>query len=50
VKKKTPQRLKPTARVSLPKYRLDELVARITKKNRHREVDWGPPVGKEILQ
>lgn len=27
---------------------LEELVAGITPENRHDEVDWGPPVGKEI--
>jgi antitoxin MazE len=26
---------------------LDELVAKITPKNRHPETDWGGPVGKE---
>lgn len=26
---------------------LEELVARITDENRHPEVDWGQPVGKE---
>jgi len=30
------------------RYTLEELVAGITKKNRHAEVDWGPPMGKEI--
>jgi antitoxin MazE len=29
------------------KYNLDELVARITARNRHRETDWGPAKGKE---
>jgi antitoxin MazE len=29
------------------KYRLDELVSKITAKNRHDETDWGPQVGKE---
>ena len=29
------------------KYTLEQLVAGITKKNRHDEVDWGRPVGKE---
>jgi antitoxin MazE len=28
-------------------YTLDELVDRITPENRHDEVDWGRPVGKE---
>lgn len=26
---------------------LEELVAQITPANRHPEVDWGPPVGRE---
>lgn len=29
------------------KYKLDDLVSQITKENRHSEVDWGKPVGKE---
>ena len=28
-------------------YRLDELLAQITPENRHDEVDWGGPRGKE---
>jgi antitoxin MazE len=28
-------------------YSLDELVAGITPENRHDEVDWGPPRGRE---
>ena len=35
--------LRPTRR----RYKLSELVGRITPKNRHRETDWGPPQGKE---
>ena len=31
-----------------PRYTLEELVAQITPENRHDEVDWGPPVGKEV--
>ena len=31
-----------------PRYTLEELVAQITPENRHGEIDWGPPVGKEI--
>lgn len=27
---------------------LEELVAGITPENRHKEIDWGSPVGKEI--
>jgi antitoxin MazE len=30
------------------KYRLDDLLDRITPENRPEVVDWGPPVGKEI--
>ncbi len=30
------------------KLSLDELVAGITSENLHKEVDWGPPVGKEV--
>jgi len=29
------------------RYRLDELVSKITARNRHDETDWGPQVGKE---
>ena len=29
-------------------YDLDELLSRMTPKNRHGAMDWGPPVGKEI--
>ncbi len=35
--------LRPTRR----KYKLSDLVARITPKNRHRETDWGPRQGEE---
>jgi antitoxin MazE len=34
-------------RSSRRKYSLDELVAGISKKNRHRETNWGPAQGKE---
>ena len=34
--------------VTEPRYTLEELVAQITPENRHEEVDWGPPVGKEV--
>jgi antitoxin MazE len=30
-------------------YQLADLIAGITDENRHEEVDFGPPVGKEIL-
>jgi antitoxin MazE len=29
---------------------LKELVAQITPKNRYEETDWGPDVGKEIVE
>jgi len=31
------------------KYKLDDLVERMTEKNRHEVVSFGPPVGKETL-
>jgi antitoxin MazE len=31
------------------RYTLKELLDGVTDKNRHPEVDFGPPVGKEIL-
>ena len=31
------------------KYTLEELVSKITPENRYEEIDFGPPVGKEIL-
>ena len=30
------------------KYTLEELLEGITEENLHGEVDWGPPVGKEV--
>ncbi len=30
------------------KYRLSQLVSRITDKNRHEEAEWGEPQGREI--
>ena len=29
------------------RYELSKLVSRITARNRHRETEWGSPVGKE---
>ena len=29
------------------RYELSDLVSRITSKNRHRETDWGKPLGEE---
>jgi antitoxin component of MazEF toxin-antitoxin module len=37
--------LTPTRRV----YRLKDLVKDITPANRHDEIDFGPPVGRELL-
>jgi antitoxin MazE len=37
-------------RPSRPRYSLDELVRRITQKNRHDESDWGGPLGDEVRQ
>lgn len=31
------------------KYSLKELVSQITEENRYKEIDFGPPVGKEIF-
>jgi len=30
------------------RYRLEELVGRITEENRHSEIDWGGAVGNEV--
>jgi antitoxin MazE len=30
-----------------PSYTLEELLREIRPSNKHRELDWGPPVGKE---
>jgi len=35
-------------RRSRPRYSLDELVGRITARNRHSESDWGGPLGDEV--
>jgi antitoxin MazE len=35
-------------RPSRPTYSLDQLVARITPRNRHDESDWGSTVGHEV--
>lgn len=34
-------------RPAKPKYALDDLVSRITSKNRHGETAWGKPAGRE---
>ena len=31
-----------------PSYRLEELLEGVRPSNLHREVDWGPPVGREV--
>ena len=33
-----------------PRYRLSDLLAGITAHNVHPETDWGPSVGKEIVE
>jgi antitoxin MazE len=30
-------------------YRLEDLLKRITRRNLHKELDFGPPVGREAL-
>ena len=40
--------VQPQIKAKIPKYTLEELVAGITPKNRHKEFDWGKPMGKEI--
>lgn len=40
--------IRPEIKVKIPKYTLEDLVAGITSKNRHKEFDWGKPMGKEI--
>jgi len=33
----------------IPRYHLEDLVKKITPRNRYKEVDFGPPVGREVL-
>ena len=40
--------IRPQIKVKIPKYTLEDMVKGITKKNRHKEFDWGKPMGKEI--
>ncbi|MBI3546827.1 MAG: AbrB/MazE/SpoVT family DNA-binding domain-containing protein [Gammaproteobacteria bacterium] len=40
--------LTPAAKGSRPKYRLNDLVKRITAKNRYAEEDFGAPAGREV--
>jgi antitoxin MazE len=35
-------------RRSRRRYNLEQLVAGIRPENRHRELEWGPPVGNEV--
>lgn len=35
--------------LSIKTYSLDDLVKKITPANRHDEIDFGPPVGRELL-
>jgi antitoxin MazE len=37
-----------TVRPKAPTYRLEELLAQVTPGNRHDEIDWGEPQGKEV--
>ncbi len=37
-----------TVRPKTTTYRLEELLAQVTPENRHDEVDWGEPQGKEV--
>jgi antitoxin MazE len=34
--------------VAEPEVTLEQLLSGITEENRHREIDWGPAVGKEV--
>lgn len=38
----------PAAKDKRPKYRLADLVRKITSKNRYKEADFGAPVGREV--
>jgi antitoxin MazE len=33
-----------------PRYTLEELCAQMTPENRPDYIDWGPPVGREIIE
>ena len=30
------------------RYNLEDLINAVTEENRHREIEWGPPVGNEV--
>jgi len=40
--------VKTQIKTKVRKYTLEEMVAGITPQNRHKEFDWGKPMGKEI--
>jgi len=40
--------LTPAAKEKRPRYRLGDLVKKITAKNRYAEADFGGPVGREV--
>ena len=40
--------IQPQEKIKIPKYTLEDMVAGITLKNRHKEFDWGKPMGKEV--
>jgi antitoxin MazE len=51
--KGTPSKCPPTkasssVRPARTRYTLDELIERLTPRNRHRETDWGYTVGNEL--
>ncbi len=45
----TELRIKKGRTVRKRKYTLAQLLEGVTEENRHPEVDWGRPVGKEVL-
>ncbi len=45
----TELRIKKGQTVRKRKYTLAELLEGVTEENKHPAVDWGPPVGKEVL-
>jgi antitoxin MazE len=34
--------------IKKPRESLEDMIKKITPENRHEELDWGPPVGKEV--
>jgi len=45
----TELRIKKGQTIRRRKYTLEQLLAGVTEQNKHPAVDWGPPIGKEIL-